>query len=207
MPAAIKFLLRRLRRGNPLAGSVVHPGFAEKLHLTERLRAQEAEARRPFSANLQQEHAQAFNAAWGPVLGLSGYERVAGRYGVELRDPWADRRVAEFFLRLPLDYKVRDGWNKSLPRRAFAADLEDSVRWRLGKEHLGWQFTVRLMEKTDALVEPLLELGLEAAGAYVDAAALRARLKKYRINRDIEGQEFFYETLTLLLWVRRVAGG
>ena len=63
------------------------------------------------------------------------------------------------------------------------------------------------MEKTDALVEPLLELGLEAAGAYVDAAALRARLKKYRINRDIGDQEFFYETLTLMLWVRRVVGG
>lgn len=207
MPAGIKFLLRRLRRGNPLAGSVVHPGFAEKLHLTERLRAQEAEARRPFSANLQQDHAQAFNAAWGPVLGLSGYERVAGRYGVELRDPWADRRVAEFFLRLPLEYKVRDGWNKSLARSAFAADLEDSVRWRLGKEHLGWQFTVRLMEETDALVEPLLELGLEAAREYIDAATVRARLKKYRISRDIEGQEFFYEVLTLMLWVRRVAGG
>jgi len=206
MPAAIKFLVRRLRRGNPLAGSMANPGFAEKLHLTDRLRKQEAQAKRPFSANHQQEHAQLFNAAWGPVLGLSGYERVAGSYGVELRDPWADKRVAEFFLRLPLKYKVRDGWNKYLPRSAFAPDLEDSVRWRLGKEHLGWQFTVRLMEETHVLIEPLLDLSLEAARGYVDADTVRARLKKYKLAQDIEGQEFFYEAIALMLWVRRVAG-
>jgi len=123
---------------------------------------------------------------------------------VELRDPWADKRVAEFFLRLPLKYKVRDGWNKYLARSAFAPDLEDSVRWRLGKEHLGWQFTVRLMEEIDALIEPILEQGLEATRDYVDAESVRARLKKYELGRDIGGQEFFYETIALMLWVRRI---
>jgi len=206
MPAAIKFLARRLRRGNPLAGSVVNAGFAERLQLTERLRKQEAKANRFFSASLQQAHAEVFNATWGPVLGLSGYERVAGRYGVELRDPWADKRVAEFFLRLPLKYKIRDGWNKYLARSAFAQDLEDSVRWRLGKEHLGWQFTVRIMEETDAFIEPIVEQGLEAARDYVDVAAVRAHLRKYRLTKDIAGQEFFYETLALMLWIRRVTG-
>ena len=206
IPPAVKSLVRQLRRGNPLAGSVAKPGFAEKLHLTDRLRAQEAEARHPFSANIQQSHSQLFNAAWGPVLGLTGYERVAGRYGVELRDPWADKRVAEFFLRLPLKYKVRDGWNKYLARSAFAPDLEDSVRWRLGKEHLGWQFTARLMEETDAFIEPILEQGLEAARDYVDADTVRARLKKHKLVRDIGGQEFFFEILTLMLWIRRITG-
>ncbi len=206
MPGAIRFLARRLRRGDPLAGSAVDRGFAERLRLTERLRRQEAESRRPFCPSLQQAHAEVFNAAWGTVLGLSGYERVAGRYGVELRDPWADKRVAEFFLRLPLKYKIRDGWNKYLARVAFAADLEDSVRWRLGKEHLGWQFTVRLMEEIDPFIEPVLEQGLEATRDYVDAAVVRARLEEYRLAGNIEGQEFFYVSLALMLWVRRLVG-
>jgi len=206
MPAAIKFLVRRLRRGDPLAGSAVDREFAERLQLTERLRKQEAESRRPFSASLQQAHAEVFNATWGPVLGLSGYERVAGRHGVELRDPWADKRVAEFFLRLPLKYKIRDGWNKYLTRSAFAQDLEDSVRWRLGKEHLGWQFTVRLMDESEASMESMLEIGLELAREYVDVDVVRARLEKYRLTKDIAGQEFFYETLALMLWLRRVTG-
>jgi hypothetical protein len=81
------------------------------------------------------------------------------------------------------------------------------VRWRLGKEHLGWQFTVRLMEEIDAFIEPILELGLEAAPDYVDAAAVHARLERYRLAKDIGGQEFFYSTLALMLWVRRLGGG
>jgi asparagine synthase (glutamine-hydrolysing) len=206
MPAGIKALMRRMRRGNPLAGSVANPGFAEKLHLTERLHKQEAQANRPFSANIQQDHAAVLNAAWGPVLGLTGFERVAGRYGVELRDPWADKRVAEFFLRLPLMYKVHDGWTKYLARNAFAADLEDSVRWRIGKEHLGWQFTVRLMEESDALMGPILEPDLATAGEYVDIDTVRAHLESYKTALGSEGQELFYETMTLMLWLRRIAG-
>ncbi len=206
MPPSIKSLVRQLRSGDPLAGSVADPRFAEKLQLTKRLRKQEAEARRPFSASLQQEHAALFNAAWGPVLGLSGYERVAGRYGVELRDPWADKRVAEFFLHLPLSYKVRDGWNKYLARSAFAQGLEDSVRLRLGKEHLGWHFTARLMEESEPFMDSMLELGLEAAGEYADVNAVRTRFKRYKIAKKLEDQEFFYETVALMLWVRRVTG-
>jgi asparagine synthase (glutamine-hydrolysing) len=204
MPGGVKAGVRYLRRGNPLAGSVANPGFAEKLHLADRLHKQEAQTKRPFPANIQEDHAEILNAAWGPVLGLSGYERVAGRYGVELRDPWADRRVVEFFLRLPLKYKVRDGWTKYLARSAFAPDLADSVRWRLGKEHLGWQFTVRLMKETDELLAPPLEHYLNVARDYVDRDAVRDRLEKYSFAKNIEDREFFYEIMTLLLWLRRL---
>lgn len=202
VPGTIKALARRLRRGDPLAGSAVSSEFAARLHLTDRLRAQEEDVQ-PLG-NIRQEHANVLNAAWGPVLGLSGYERVAGRYGVELRDPWADRRVVEFFLHLPIKYKVRNGWTKYLARSAFAPDLEDSVRWRLGKEHLGWQFTVRTMEETNEFVAPLLEHYLDVARDYVDRGAMRDRLEKHGFARNIEEREFFYEIMTLLLWLRRL---
>jgi len=204
VPDAIKKLARQLRRGDPLAGSAASPEFAERLHLADRLRAQDA-AMQPLG-NIRQEHANVLNAAWGPVLGLTGYERVAGRYGVELRDPWADKRVVEFFLHLPIKYKVRNGWTKYLARSAFAPDLEDSVRWRLGKEHLGWQFTVRMMEETDAFMAPLLEQCLDVARDYLERGAVRDRLEKYSLAKTIEDREFFYEIMTLLLWLRRLIG-
>lgn len=206
MPGGIKAGVRRLRRGNPLEAGVVNPAFAEKLRLKDRLRMQEDQSKRPFPANIQQEHAELLNAAWGPVLGLSGYERVAGRYGVELRDPWADSRVMEFFLRLPLKYKVRDGWTKYLARSAFATDLADSVRWRTGKEHLGWQFTIRLIEESDDFLNSIMERALETAGDYVDRNAVRTRLRKYAVDGDSRDREFFYEILTLLFWLRRLSG-
>ena len=113
----------------------------------------------------------------GIVLGLTGYEHMAGRYGVELRDPWADKRVVEFFLRLPLRYKVRDGWTKYLVRTAFGTELEAKVRQRLGKEHLGWHFASRLMTETAAFViaNPGDTTWKGTLGDYVDLDAVRAR--------------------------------
>ena len=121
LPGKLKPLARRLRgQRSPLAHSVIKPAFAQKLQLAERLRIQQAAAVQPERANLRQAHAEVINSPiLGIVLGLTGYEHMAGRYGVELRDPWADKRVVEFFLRLPLRFKVRDGWTKYLVRSAF----------------------------------------------------------------------------------------
>jgi len=76
----------------------------------------------------------------GVVRGLEGYERVAGRYGVELRDPWADRRVIEFCLSLPTHLRTRDGWTKFIARKWASASLPQICVWRSDKSHLGHYF-------------------------------------------------------------------
>lgn len=73
----------------------------------------------------------------GVVRGLEGYERVAGRYGVELRDPWADRRVISFCLALPLHLRTREGWTKFIARKWVGRALPDVCVWRSDKSHLG----------------------------------------------------------------------
>ena len=93
----------------------------------------------------------------GIVHGLEAYERVAGRAGVEMRDPYADRRVVEFFLALPPELLVRQGWTKYLVRRTFANQLPDNVVWSSDKTHVGrWVF--------DRMLQPAL-LRMRAAGA------------------------------------------
>lgn len=200
----LKSPVRRLLRRTPLARSAINPCLARKLLVEERLRGQMAEERRHSSDTHQQAHARLLaSLSRGPVLGLAGYERVAGRYGVELRDPWSDRRVVEFFLRLPLKYKVRQGWTKYVARTAFKADLGENVRTRLGKEHLGWQFTARLMEETGDFVTQLLENDLDKAAAYVDVKTVRNRLHRYR-QRPESGpdRQFIFEIATLVGWIR-----
>ncbi len=207
VPGGIKAVAHRLRgRDSPLAQSVINPVFACKLRLADRLREHEAEGWRHAGDNIRQTHARVLSSPQvGLVLGLTGYERGAGCYGVELRDPWADKRVAEFFLRLPLKHKVRDGWTKHLARTAFAPDLEECVRRRLGKEHLGWQFIVRLMDETDGFVSRTLEQSLDSLADYVDVNAVRTRHQKYQASRDYGDQLFIYEMMTLILWMRRLS--
>lgn len=77
----------------------------------------------------------------GINVGRERYDRVAADFGIEPRDPFMDRRVQAFCLSLPMDQLQKDGWAKIILRRAMAGLLPDEVRWRRGKEHLGWDFT------------------------------------------------------------------
>lgn len=196
---------RQLLGRTPLAQSVISPKFARKMKLAERLRSQNKENNCHAGDTPQQAHARLLNSLTrGPVVGLAGCERVAGRYGIELRDPWADRRVVEFFLRLPLTQKVHNGWTKHLARTAFKSDLDTIVKQRLGKEHLGWQFITRVMDETEEFVTHLLTSQTVNVAGYVDIAVMQQRLNKYRISRGDLDRLFVYEMASFVSWLNRL---
>lgn len=74
------------------------------------------------------------------VVGRERYDRVAADMGIEPRDPFLDRRLLDFVLSLPADQIEYGGWPKVILRRAMDEILPNAVRWRTGKEHVGWQF-------------------------------------------------------------------
>jgi len=112
--------------------------LGQQLQLAQRMRKESLRSERAAWAapRTMSEHREAL---WpiGIVRGLEGYERVAGRYGIELRDPFADRRVIEFCLALPQHLRTREGWTKFIARRWAASDLPPECVWRSDKEHLG----------------------------------------------------------------------
>jgi asparagine synthase (glutamine-hydrolysing) len=208
VPSKIKTLAyRRLRsKDSPWAQSVINPRFAARLQLADHLQAQQIAGREHSGDSLQQIHLRMLESRlFGLPLGLTIYERVAGRYGIELRDPWADRRVVEFFLRLPLKYKVRNGWSKYLARTAFSPNLDRRVCWRLGKENLGWQFIARLMGESDEFVSSTLKQNLSLLTDYVDINTVRLRYEKYQDYKDYGDQLFVYEIAILALWMQRLS--
>jgi asparagine synthase (glutamine-hydrolysing) len=77
--------------------------------------------------------------------GRERYDRVAAALAIEPRDPFLDLRVVTFCLSLPGAQLQADGWPKIILRRAMAGLLPDDVRWRKGKQHLGWTFTVAFL--------------------------------------------------------------
>ena len=185
------------KSGSPLKNSIISPEFARKINLSERLREQQLRAiKHPESHKY-------IHLAHGIVSGLAGYGRVAGRYGVVVRDPWADRRVLEFFQRLPMEYKVKDGWTKYIVRMAFASDLDKNVRRRRGKEHLGWNFARSVMESSREFVYSRLEGDLGALEAYINREVLEHMLKIYKSENNDSNTLFLYDILTLLLWMER----
>lgn len=60
-------------------------------------------------------------------------DRDAAASGREVRFPFWDRDLVEFMLSVPADQKLRNGWSRSLMRRAMKGRLPDKVRLRRDK--------------------------------------------------------------------------
>lgn len=102
------------------------------------------------------------------IVGRERYDRVAGAIGIEPRDPFLDVRLLEFCLTLPPEQIHARGWAKMILRRAMAGMLPDSVRWKRGRDHVGWRFVqscteARLSDLDDAVCLPLCGYVRDAA--------------------------------------------
>jgi asparagine synthase (glutamine-hydrolysing) len=194
--------VRRNRREFPLENSLLNPSFVEKIQLRDRLRQEFATGLKAMSFDLRAEQLRKSL----PLIssGLSGYGRVAARNAVEVRDPWADRRVVEFFLRLPVEYKIHDGWTKYPVRSAFRHELTQEVRWRHDKRHLGWHFISRLMAESRELVHTALNRDLGILEEYVNIQAARSLHQRMLEQGDDASTQAVFDLVTLIFWLLRI---
>ncbi|MFC1720554.1 asparagine synthase-related protein, partial [Pseudomonadota bacterium] len=128
------------------------------------------------------------------------------RYGVEPRHPWADRRIVEFFLRLPVHQKVREGWTKLLLRRTVAPFLDNEVAWHTGKGHLGIELVRRLMQMSGEQVDAALEFAKSDGGRFVDFVAIAQLARQWKKTKDDDQMYRLFTAVSVLLWVQRVQG-
>ena len=106
-----------------LPAMLIHPDFAARTGVFDRLRSGEAAAADPLElrrSKLGSLAAANKNGATASKLSL--------RYGVWERDPTCDLRVVRFCLAVPFEQYVRNGQDRSLIRRATASVLPDEVR-------------------------------------------------------------------------------
>jgi asparagine synthase (glutamine-hydrolysing) len=195
--------LRRRALPSAISQSVINRGFAKRIGLEDRIQTARGIRCAADDASVARMHMQAL--ASSPIeWGLTGFDRVAARYGVELRDPWADRRVVRFFVDLPLRQKVRFGWTKYIVRKTYSDELAPEICWRADKDHLGWRFTWRLMKETDKFVEHAMARSLAAIEEYIDVNAVRDRCAEERASGD-RAPQLTYDMVTLALWLERSA--
>lgn len=126
-------------RSRPKKLGLCTPEFARLTDLAGRQSRERDEALltwRPLPEARAHTLQRAFTAA-----GRERYSRTAAECGIEPRDPFVDTSLVAFCLSLPQHHLTERGWPKSLLRYAMCDHMPDSVRWRRGKEHLGWTFT------------------------------------------------------------------
>jgi len=179
----------------------MHPDFARRLRLVERIRASQSRAATAPDTHYRVEHAQRIFEFPGVASGLAGFQRIGSRYSVELHDPFADLKLLEHVLSLPLRHLVHLGWNK-WPARAFLMQgLSSDVRWRTDKEHFGWLLTERVMAESESVLEDALTRPGKAS-EFVDIPAVRAALR----DPQRLASQTKYDIVTLVQWMRRIRG-
>lgn len=183
----------------------VNPDFAKRIHLAERLKMARMGSLGYDAGSEQQRHIRVLTQP-GITRGMEGYDKVAARHAIEPRHPWSDRRLVEFYMRLPARQKARYGWTKHLVRTAMAPCLDSAVRWNHGKEHLGWQVIARAIkiEGVQSMSKTSLKNSENAAGPYFSQQALAPLRQFFKGNLGAGASQQLYDQLTLALWLRRI---
>jgi asparagine synthase (glutamine-hydrolysing) len=129
------------------------------------------------------------------VVARERYDRVAMANRIEPRDPFLDIRLVNYCLSLPPLELEGEGWPKLILRRAMQGHVPDSVRWRVGKEHLGWRFTNAFFS-LHTPIDPPEEVELQGIGLTTESAEL--------CRNQVGEAEWLQRIFWLRKWLSRV---
>lgn len=184
-----------------IQSSIISAEFAQHINLQERLNILDSYGIKEAMPDYQQERIQAINHPYLTV-GVERYNRVAAALAVEPRSPFLDRRLVEFCVKLPGGQKLNQGWPKAVLRRAMENRLPDQVRWRKGKENLGWAFTSHLMEELHGRLQIAITENMDILYNYVDAGSVQLACQAYFEDKDPNQAEKVYEAAHLAMWLK-----
>ncbi len=209
-PHPIRRLYRKLRRNGATGGTLrnmegslfgwLGDGLAERL-LARKRHERQGGCAYGISANDSAYHSQNF------VTGCLSFAhevngQIAYSKGVELRSPFSDRRIIEFAVRIPVEWKLSMPWYKHLLRQATVGRLPEDVRWRRSLwEHPGWSFNQALLAEMD-LISPGfvdLERTMRFAERWIKTSCVARALVKYDRDKDYT---LGYSLLVLMVLVR-----
>lgn len=197
-PNVPRSVIHRRRAGQVQAGGVpVRPDLAAALGVPDRMAAVQT---RTLSRTARDAHLS--NLMSGQTaFALEGSWHVDAATGVERRHPFLDRRLAELCLSLPGDQKLRDGWTRSIMRRALIGILPEEVRGRVGKTDLLPGFRRSLLKADRPVLEALVEKPT-ALAEWVEPAALDSLWHRCLTDGGMLDCYTLWRVAVLAAWLR-----
>ncbi len=137
----------------------------------------------------------------GDTHWLTWSERVGQEYGMEVRHPFLDIRLADFLFRVPPQQKYHAGVRKLLLRRAMHGTLPESIRQRRDKANFHALFDLGMGEKEAPRLEKMIDSSLLARLGMMDQDKLAEAFQKYQ-QGDRRWRRELFLTFTLEEWLR-----
>lgn len=205
IPAPIKWLYRQMVPEPERAPGIVPEEALASTGALDRL-AQASLVIPEFLEPWQSEMYAILFSGWNPIVYTDANELNASFFGIELRQPFRDRRLVEFALALPYDQLWRDGWSRFAFRNAMKGTLPEVVRRRRGKGMFvalyEWVLTGSQASQVRALFQDsiLVKLGV------VDAEVVRNLIKEYQIRPVHAVTPTISDLVTLEIACREILG-
>jgi asparagine synthase (glutamine-hydrolysing) len=205
VPDAIRKRLPEVRKDHRtreiVSSSLISADFAKSVEIEERLEQLRRTIEYKRSADYIAERCRMIRPS--VTAGRERYSRAAAAFATEARDPFLDKRVVNFCLRLPGRLLVRDGWRKSILRQVMVDKLPSEVLWQRGKPHVGWRFnravTRNALDRGDISLEQLRK----DLADYVDPNALQNAWQDMLSGGD---GEHLHSAHVLSAWLRENSG-
>jgi asparagine synthase (glutamine-hydrolysing) len=164
--------------------SAIHPDFARAMHAEERLRAARKD-RAALARASDLELRMTTLAAPADFADTSSGFRAW--FGIETRDPTADRRVVEYCFAIPSAQYLHHGMSRALVRRAMEGYLPDQVRLRRTRGDQGADWIEWLPAMRPDLAAELDRLDRsETARQCLDLARMRRLMEQWPDPLGIE---------------------
>ena len=202
IPNALGEFWKRLRgQSCPLWSSdfLISETFARKVNLAERVSQLRINNAGSFKG-VRQAHQQSLEYPIIPYT-LDLADKAAGSCSLEPRYPFFDRRLVEFCLAIPTDQRLRNGWPRSLQRRAMEGILHPKIQWRKSKADLSPNFCRNLLLLDRNTLERVLEKDAKAIDEFVNGIALSRLYKRYTDSPSTADAMTLFMAVTLAVWM------
>ncbi len=152
------------------------------------------------SRTSKEEHFSLLNMGLIPFT-LELTNKAASAFSIEPRYPFFDKELVEFCFSLPSNQKLRNGWTRSIMRRALKGVLPPEIQWRKNKSNLSRNFTNGLLTFEQKTLDEAIIKNSQIIEKYVDLERLQKTYDKYKVTKGVDESMIVWQAVTLWLWL------
>ncbi|HET9399519.1 MAG TPA: asparagine synthase (glutamine-hydrolyzing) [Candidatus Acidoferrales bacterium] len=194
--------LHRLLRGGA-ADNCVRGEFLKRAGVSSRHSERQNQK---FATRAQQKIYDVLFRGWNALVAVEEIESFSSRFGIEVRYPFLDRRVAEFVIALPPEQRWR-GQSKFILRQAMNGILPESVRTRRGKAVFSPLLHEQLSGTQGQEIRAAFANSEMASEGILDRARLMRLFDSYEKAPSLRSASQIMFLTGLELWFRQFSSG
>lgn len=182
--------------------TLINPDFVRRMDIDDRIR--NLDPPQLLVQNDQEEQWQSFNSGGFSVV-LEQGDRGAAACSIEARHPFMDKRLIEFCMALPASQKLKQGWTRSILRRAMQDILPEAVQWRGGKTNMMPNCLYGVLQYNQKLLDEVVMMQTETITPYINLDTLRQSYKRLVLTDQATDKDFsqVWQATGLALWLHQ----